>query len=95
MARRLLEEMEVEDTHTDFMAIILETFICKEEIKLSIGYRSTADLSSELQLRDPILEKTSLYRLTFISEAVIMTILALCVQWSLQKSTYCECKIWR
>lgn len=70
MASRLLEKLEMEGTHTDFlfMAIILETFmkvLYKEEIKLSIGCTSTADLSSE-QHRNPILEKPSLVLIAFL-----------------------------
>jgi hypothetical protein len=48
------------------MATILETFIYREEIKSNIRYTSTADHSSDLRLRNPILEKPSFVLIAFL-----------------------------
>jgi hypothetical protein len=66
-----LEEWEMEGTHADFpfMATMLETFIkvlCREDIKLCIGYTSTADLSSDFHHRNPTLGKPSLILIAFL-----------------------------
>jgi hypothetical protein len=69
MAWRLLEKLQIEGTHTDFMfmTVILETFIevlYKEE--LSTEYTSTADHSPDLQHRNSIFEKPSLVLIAFL-----------------------------